>query len=151
MGHSEGKRPRMNLRCVSAAQTAPPFPTLAQVIVFGAESTGKSTILERIAMLPIFPEGKDLCTRTAVDVRLRYANQTKRTAQLGVYLTEDGLAPDGYKSQPLDIDSPDGKNKVREIMEMITKVDGKRTVDKEKTIRITVKGRDLPSEFGRKL
>ncbi|GMH50280.1 hypothetical protein TrRE_jg7749, partial [Triparma retinervis] len=118
---------------------------IPKVIVFGAESTGKSTILERIAMLPIFPEGKDLCTRMAVDVRLRYANQTKRTAQLGVYLTEDGLAPDGYKSQPLDIDSPDGKNKVREIMEMITNVDGKRTVDKEKTIRITVKGRDLPN------
>ena len=118
--------------------------------MFGAESTGKSTILERIAMLPIFPEGKDLCTRMAVDVRLRYANQSKRTAQLGVYLTEDGLASDGYNSQPLDIDSPDGKNKVREIMEMITKVDGKRTVDKEKTIRITVKGRDLPSELERK-
>ena len=102
-------------------------------------------------MLPIFPEGKDLCTRMAVDVQLRYACQEERTAQLGVYLTEDGsLAADGFNSQPLDIDSPDGKNKVREIMEMITKVDGKKTVNKDKTIRVTVKGRDLPSELERK-
>jgi len=32
------------------------------IVVFGDESSGKSTILDRIAMLPLFPKGEDLCT-----------------------------------------------------------------------------------------
>ena len=36
------------------------------IIVLGAESSGKSTILERMIMLPIFPRQLGLCTRIAI-------------------------------------------------------------------------------------
>ena len=41
------------------------------VVVFGQESCGKSTLLERIAMVPLFPKGADLCTRLPILVELR--------------------------------------------------------------------------------
>ena len=41
------------------------------VVVFGEENTGKSTILERLAMRPIFPKAEGFCTRVPIRVRLR--------------------------------------------------------------------------------
>lgn len=38
------------------------FPEIA---VVGQESTGKSSVLERITMLPLFPRGVDIVTRSA--------------------------------------------------------------------------------------
>ena len=37
------------------------FPEIA---VVGQESTGKSSVLERITMLPLFPRGTDIVTRS---------------------------------------------------------------------------------------
>ena len=37
------------------------FPEIA---VVGQESTGKSSVLERITMLPLFPRGEDIVTRS---------------------------------------------------------------------------------------
>src|SRR3546814_20896515 len=51
------------------------FSTLAweppQIVVMGNENTGKSTLLERICMLPLFPTDKEICTRMAVKICLR--------------------------------------------------------------------------------
>jgi len=108
-----------------------------KIIVFGAESTGKSTIMERIAMMPIFPEGKKLCTRMAVEVRLRYKKQDTRTAVIGLY-KDDKISPEGWKTSPLNVDSEEGKKEVRRLMEYATTGKGQgegRTVDKEQTIR----------------
>ena len=41
------------------------------VVAFGGESDGKSSILERIAMVPIFPKGKTMCTRLPILINLR--------------------------------------------------------------------------------
>ncbi|CAJ1455023.1 unnamed protein product, partial [Effrenium voratum] len=48
-----------------------------QVIMLGQESTGKSTLLERLTGLPIFPRNADLCTRALIKVRLRRGEQRK--------------------------------------------------------------------------
>jgi GTP-binding protein EngB required for normal cell division len=42
-----------------------------QVVVVGNESIGKSTLLERLAMMPLFPRGERRCTRMKVEIRLR--------------------------------------------------------------------------------
>jgi hypothetical protein len=42
-----------------------------KIVVIGNESHGKSTLLERIIGLPIFPKDKQLCTRCIVRVHLR--------------------------------------------------------------------------------
>jgi len=41
------------------------------LVVLGNEKSGKSTLLERLAMMPIFPKAKQICTRLAIHVRLR--------------------------------------------------------------------------------
>jgi hypothetical protein len=41
------------------------------VVVFGQQSCGKSTLLERIAMVPLFPKGPNICTRLPIKVELR--------------------------------------------------------------------------------
>lgn len=40
-------------------------------VVLGAESCGKSSILERVTMLPIFPRSAGLCTRMPIKIQLR--------------------------------------------------------------------------------
>jgi hypothetical protein len=46
-----------------------------QLIVIGAEGSGKSALLERLLLLPIFPTDDGGCTRLPVLVRLRNAEQ----------------------------------------------------------------------------
>ena len=40
-------------------------------VVLGSESSGKSTLLERVSMFTMFPRGDDICTRMAFKVELR--------------------------------------------------------------------------------
>lgn len=44
---------------------------MPQIVVIGNESHGKSSLLERIIGLPIFPRNQDLCTRCVIRVHLR--------------------------------------------------------------------------------
>jgi hypothetical protein len=48
------------------------------VVVFGQESCGKSTLLERIAMVPLFPKGADLCTRLPILISLRNVKENQK-------------------------------------------------------------------------
>jgi hypothetical protein len=42
-----------------------------QIVVMGNENSGKSTILERICMMPLFPTDNKICTRMAIKICLR--------------------------------------------------------------------------------
>ena len=42
-----------------------------QLVVVGNENTGKSTLLGRLCMFPMFPQSEDICTRMRIEVRLR--------------------------------------------------------------------------------
>jgi hypothetical protein len=42
-----------------------------QLTVIGAESSGKSSLLQRLVMMPIFPTDDSMCTRMPIHVRLR--------------------------------------------------------------------------------
>jgi hypothetical protein len=54
-----------------------------QIVVLGNESSGKSTVLERIMGFPIFPRDKKLCTRCVIRVHLR-RGITRHLAKLSV-------------------------------------------------------------------
>ena len=41
-----------------------------QVMVIGHANTGKSTILERLCMMPLFPHDRRVCTRMAIRVKV---------------------------------------------------------------------------------
>ena len=45
--------------------------TPPQIIAIGTESSGKSTVLERLAMMSIFPRSENMCTRLPIHVHLR--------------------------------------------------------------------------------
>eukprot|EP00927_Polykrikos_kofoidii_P081335 TRINITY_DN785_c0_g1_i3.p1 TRINITY_DN785_c0_g1~~TRINITY_DN785_c0_g1_i3.p1 ORF type:complete len:848 (-),score=137.23 TRINITY_DN785_c0_g1_i3:190-2583(-) len=45
--------------------------TPPKVVTFGDEGAGKSTVLEQLAMLPVFPRKRRFCTRLAIHLRLR--------------------------------------------------------------------------------
>ncbi len=43
-----------------------------QIIVVGQESSGKSSVLERIAMLKFFPRSDKMCTRMPIKLQLKH-------------------------------------------------------------------------------
>ena len=74
------------------------------VIVFGAESAGKSTILERISMFPLLPKGDGICTRLPILVCLRSA-EADMSHHLTVKKNEDVLRYEDveYEQEVLEI------------------------------------------------
>merc|ERR1712227_163589 len=49
--------------------------SLPEIVVVGEESTGKSSVLERIAMLPAFPKDEDICTRMPIKLCMKHLTQ----------------------------------------------------------------------------
>lgn len=45
---------------------------LPQIVVVGQESSGKSSVLESLAMMPLFPRDEHICTRMAIHLKLRH-------------------------------------------------------------------------------
>ncbi|KAJ1479878.1 hypothetical protein T484DRAFT_1812772 [Baffinella frigidus] len=85
-----------------------------QVVMIGDESSGKSTILERLAMMPIFPRGDDLTTRLPIHLRLRYA-EVSLPPRLEVIESATGKTVRG----PYVIPSVSGHVDVRQQMDAI--------------------------------
>ena len=56
-----------------------------QIVVIGDESAGKSTVLEQLAMLPVFPRNRRFCTRLAIHMRLRRSTTGESVAKLSVH------------------------------------------------------------------
>eukprot|EP00944_MAST-04C_sp_MAST-4C-sp1_P009974 g9974.t1 len=88
-------------------------------IVLGAEDSGKSTLLDRITMLPMFPQGRNICTRLPIEVQLRRARNFSGV-EIQVYNTET--------NPPLAIDNTKeicaaalAEKKIRSMMEKVIK------------------------------
>ena len=64
-------------------------------VVLGSESSGKSTLLERLSMKPMFPRGEGICTRMAIKVELRRTLAGAEPPQLQVVdvKTQQPLGP----------------------------------------------------------
>ena len=85
-----------------------------QLVVIGNEKTGKSTLLERLCMMPIFPHDDNLCTRMKIQVRLRRTAQAS-APRLEVIDTSTNLSVGPSRTIPMDGANID----VREAMERI--------------------------------
>jgi hypothetical protein len=48
-----------------------------QIVVVGEESSGKSSVLERLMMTPLLPRDEHICTRLPIHVRLRRSDQAE--------------------------------------------------------------------------
>ena len=49
------------------------------IVVLGAESSGKSTILDRMCLMPIFPKGAGMCIKLPIYVH--FIQKSKRTSR----------------------------------------------------------------------
>ena len=106
------------------------------VLVFGAESAGKSTILERVAMLPLFPKGDGICTRLPILVQLR---QSKDDRPPRLTVVED--------EKVVDYEDMDTEEEIRKIMEETVKRENDDVVgiSKRSYLKLVVTGPDFPN------
>ena len=58
------------------------------VMVFWNETSGKSSLLERLSMMPLLPRGEDTCTRLPIVLKLRHTKE----AQLPVLVVRDSAS-----------------------------------------------------------
>ncbi|KAJ1622017.1 hypothetical protein T492DRAFT_885971, partial [Pavlovales sp. CCMP2436] len=59
-----------------------------RIVVIGSESTGKSTLLERLAMMPLFPRARRTCTRVPIHLHLRRCAPGESHARMTVFDSE---------------------------------------------------------------
>ena len=69
--HDLGKHFECLDQCRDILQNALGGWTPPSVIMIGSENTGKSSVLERLALMSIFPRAEGLCTRLPIHARLR--------------------------------------------------------------------------------
>jgi GTPase SAR1 family protein len=55
---------------------------LPRIVVIGGESSGKSSLLERIAGQPIFPRDREICTRCPIKLSLRPCGQNQQMTSI---------------------------------------------------------------------
>jgi len=99
--------------------------SVPRIVAIGEESSGKSSTLERIAMLKIFPSDRRLCTRMPIELRLRHCDEAKLPeeyketgfVEMSLLRCENSRIPEQAASprmQPNEV-----ADKVREWMETI--------------------------------
>lgn len=63
--------------------------SVPRIVVIGEESSGKSSTLERIAMMQFFPTDYKICTRMPIELRLRH----KSADQINAMYASKGMPP----------------------------------------------------------
>jgi hypothetical protein len=86
-----------------------------QVAVIGAESTGKSSVLQRLLMMAIFPTAEGICTRLPIHVRLRNRPEA-RAPSLEVFNVVTNTTVDGPHFVPMATAAVDVQEKMREVL-----------------------------------
>ncbi len=87
-----------------------------QLVAIGDESSGKSSVLERLAMMPIFPYNHRMCTRLPIHVRLRNTHKCM-PATLAVFNTRTNTPEGQAQVIPMEYGVVDVREKMQEIIE----------------------------------
>ena len=82
--------------------------TPPKIVVIGDESSGKSTVLEQLIRMPLFPRKKTFCTRLPIHVRLRRpdAAQDECASVTMSVITAKAYAEHGYDAKPEEGTTP---------------------------------------------
>ena len=114
-----------------------------QLVVIGNEKTGKSTLLERLCMMPLFPHAEEICTRMRIQVRLR---RTERPApvKLEVINLKTGSQQKG-SLHTIPMDGADAA--IRTVMEEIVRSQNEEVtgVNLDQMLVLHVQSPDVPS------
>jgi len=73
--------------------------TPPKIVVIGDESSGKSTVLEQLIRMPLFPRNKTFCTRLPIHVRLRRPDSAESATVRMSVITADGYREHGYDAE----------------------------------------------------
>ena len=111
------------------------------VIMLGAENTGKSSVLERLAMMSLFPRSDGICTRIPIRARLR------RTAEADAQVLTVYNTRTQQEEKRMVIPLQSGHVDVREAMEEILRVQHGKIVgvESERIIILHVNSPSVPS------
>ena len=113
-----------------------------QLVVVGPESSGKSTLLERLVMMPIFPKHEGTCTRLPIHVRLRNSQQAQ-APRLEVCDAVSGRTEDGPYEVSMQSGAMDIRDKMLELLEREHEREG--GVSASRIIVLHVQGQHVPS------
>ncbi|KAJ1481216.1 Dynamin family-domain-containing protein, partial [Baffinella frigidus] len=113
-----------------------------QVVMIGQQSSGKSSILERLAMMPLFPRGEGTITRLPIHVHLRNA-ETSLPPTLEVVDTATNKTVRG----PYVVPSISGHLDVSQQMDQILQEEqrGLKGVSSTRRIVLHIENRHVPS------
>ncbi|KAL1499354.1 hypothetical protein AB1Y20_011561 [Prymnesium parvum] len=75
--------------------------TPPKIVVIGDESAGKSTVLEQLIKMPLFPRKKTFCTRLPIHVRLRRPELDRASVTMSVVTMKD-YRQSGHEASPLE-------------------------------------------------
>ena len=109
-----------------------------QLMVIGEESSGKSSLLERLVMMPLFPAAEGVCTRMPIHVRLRNTAQAQ-APRLEVYNVAQSRTEEGPFAVPIQA----VRDKVLEVLQR-EKTQAER-VGADRIIILHVRGPHVPS------
>lgn len=110
-------------------------------VVLGAESCGKSSLLERLTMLPIFPRAVGLCTRMPIKIQLRRTLRPEPPV-----LETKNTRTGAIEGAPRIITLAAGEVDVREAMESAIIREHRRLVgiSQERMLILSVSSPDVP-------
>eukprot|EP00740_Mantoniella_antarctica_P018613 CAMPEP_0198697950 /NCGR_PEP_ID=MMETSP1468-20131203/330093_1 /TAXON_ID=1461545 /ORGANISM="Mantoniella sp, Strain CCMP1436" /LENGTH=1125 /DNA_ID=CAMNT_0044454783 /DNA_START=114 /DNA_END=3491 /DNA_ORIENTATION=+ len=116
-----------------------------QLVVIGQESSGKSSLLERLVMMPIFPRNKKFCTKVPIHVRLRYSEEALPPT-LEVYDVAQGQTLIGPYPVPAANAEFDVRAEMQNIMDDVYgELDDNVGVSGEKIIIVRINRPDVPT------
>ena len=110
-------------------------------MVFGNETSGKSSLLERLAMMPLLPRGDGTCTRLPIVLRLRHAD----VARNPVLVVRDSAS--GREEVRRTVSIAGGEVDVRREMERVIAEEhkGLSSVSSSRIIEVHVHSPAVPS------
>jgi len=119
-----------------------------KIVVLGDESSGKSTLLEQLAMMAIFPRSESFCTRMAISVRLR-RNPDPAAARAVISVCSKDGSQEVPHGNEVTVPIHQGHKRVQETMmslfEEASASEGKLGVLKSKLIVMYVHHPEVPS------
>lgn len=89
-----------------------------RIVVVGDESAGKSTILEQLANVPIFPRKRRFCTRMAICLRLR---RTPGLSKATLFISSDMDGVNPSEGGVMEIPQENGWRFVQDQMEKLAR------------------------------
>ena len=116
-------------------------------MVIGSESSGKSSLLERIAMIPIFPRGEGIVTRMPIRVQLRRATSVEATTpHVSVINWRTGQPHPNPKLANRIVQVRDGDETIRKVMkQVLDHMDHTDGIDMEHMLVVNISRPSVPS------